>query len=135
MSEIVHFVEKVADEIVSPFIDITTQIGTGGLVGFDSEDGFGAGATVDVLKDVTGATAAEEANKDARNRFNQQKADELAARQESKDKQARDQRNKSNIAGVARGSFGSGKSGKNGTGGATNKSSTLGSDESDFLGL
>lgn len=58
-------------DVLNTGLNIVTNVGTGGLVGYD-ENGFSMssgvlGAPVEKgLKDVTGATAAEEANKIAR---------------------------------------------------------------------
>lgn len=57
-------------------LNILTNISTGGLAGF-GEGGFKAGVTgkplVEGTKDVTGASAAEEANEQARDQFEQSK--------------------------------------------------------------
>jgi len=118
---------------VTNFIDISTQIATGGLAGFDDSN-FGRGVTGDVIKEgvkeITGATAAEDANRQARERFDEEKARALAQRKESQAQTARQQLIASRLAaGVRRGSK------EAGTGTTKSKSSTLGSDESDFLGL
>ena len=54
-------------------LNVVTQVATVGLVGYDQK-GFKGGVTVDATKEVTGATAAEEANKLARQQYEEQKA-------------------------------------------------------------
>ena len=117
-------------------LDIFTQATTFGAVGYDGDDGFGLGQApqeliVDPIKDITGATAAEEANVQAQTRFDQEKAEAARQREEAKGRQTREQIGKSRLAGVARGQATTSKA----TGGQTNKQSSLGSDEQDFLGL
>lgn len=119
-------------DFLEDIVDVVAQVSTGGLVGFEG-GGFKGGVTtqagVSGLKDVTGATAAEEANEQARERFEEEKQKAVSARQEAKAKTARNQLIASRLAsGARRGNRISGS-------GGTNKSSTLGSDESDFLGL
>lgn len=110
------------------------QLSTGGLAGFKSDDGgLGTGLSGDVavgaLKDVTGATAAEEANADARKRFAEEKSAADKARKDAQSQSAADQLAKSRSASSARG----GISNPSSTGQA--RFSNLGSDEQDFLGL
>lgn len=58
--------------------DVVANIQTAGLVGVDDNDQLGAGITsrgvYQGLKDVTGATAAEEANNIAKQQIDEQKA-------------------------------------------------------------
>ena len=113
-------------------LDVGLQLGTGGLAGYKSEEGgLGAGITgqpiVDITKEVTGASAAEEANKQARERFEQEKADRLTARGEAKAKTAAEQLTASRQAGGVRAGTPSRT--------PTTRTSNLGGDERDFLGL
>ena len=113
-------------------LDVGLQVGTSGIVGYKSDDGgLGAGIIgqpiVDVTKEVTGASAAEEANKQARERFEQEKADTLTARAEVKAQTAADQ------LAASRGAAGA-RAGRTSTG-TTSRASNLGGDERDFLGL
>ena len=104
-----------------------------GLIGIDEDGKFGAGKTGKFLyegfKDVTGANAAEEANEDARSRFEEEKAKASNDVKEAKARTARDQIQASRSAGSVRG----GVRGRDGTSGS--RQSTLGTDEDDFLGL
>lgn len=59
--------------IFEDFINMGTQIATLGTLGFD-QNGFKGGVTVDATKEITGAAAAEEANKLARQQYEEQKA-------------------------------------------------------------
>ena len=59
--------------IFEDFINFGTQIATIGTLGFD-QNGFKGGVTVDATKEITGAAAAEEANKLARQQYEEQKA-------------------------------------------------------------
>lgn len=112
--------------------------GTGGLVGL--KDGkLGGGATVQFLsnvgretmagvKDITGAKAAEEANKQAMMQMEEQRAAALQERQNQQARTASDQMRQSRAAGAARGNPR-----------AANRNSMLGTssmdDETDFLGV
>jgi len=117
-------------------IDVVTQVSTGGLAGFEDGD-FGKGVQLDevpgtlksVVKDITGATAAEEATAQARERFNEEKAAALAQRKEAKALTAKQQLTASRLAAGAR------RAGATTAAGTKTKSTKLGSDESDFLGL
>ena len=116
-------------------INAATQVSTGGMVGY-GKDGLKTGiqgeqfikagnTAVKGLKDVTGATAAEEANAQARSQFEDQAAQ---ARQQRADAQILNQRNQvaaSNNAGAARANRGTNRS---------TRSSSVG-DVSDFLGI
>jgi len=120
-----------AGDFLEKGLDIVTQLGTFGTVGF--EDGaFGKGVTTkqvkSTLKDVTGATAAEEATEQARERFEEEKKAAGKQREEIKAQTARDQLVASRLAGGAR------RAGAT-TAGKGKKSTSLGSDTSDFLGL
>ena len=117
-------------EIGEDLLDAGINIGTGGIVGYKDgklRKGVATRITESSLKDVTGATAAEEANKDARAQFEEQKKAAADQRSESQAKFAQDQIRKSKLAG------GSKAGGRATTAGA--KKSFLGSDEQDFLGL
>ena len=95
------------NSLFESLVDVGLQVGTAGLVGVKSEEGgLSAGVTgkpvVKGVKDVTGATAAEEANKLARDRFEQERADIVTARGEAKSQTAADQLAASRQAGGAR---------------------------------
>jgi len=117
-------------------VNVTTQVATGGLVGYgDNQGGFSVGEGVtgrvvkSALKDITGATAAEEANADARSRFEEQKAQALKAQQDAKRQNARDALVAARSAQAARGNT------KGQTSTTGSQVSNLGSEERDFLGL
>lgn len=114
-------------------LDVTLQVGTGGGFGYRADKGgitFGEvlGPTIEGLKEVTGAKAAEEANEDARKRFEEEK---VAAEQQRADQIAQSAANeliKSRSAASTRG-------GVSGSSRGQSRFSSLGSDEQDFLGL
>jgi len=113
------------------FIDVALQTGTGGLLGFkDEKGGIGTGVIGDPLKkglkDITGATAAEEANDAAREQLNEERAAALQEREDAKAQTAAEQLAASRRASSVRG----------GTAATTgSRFSDLGGDERDFLGL
>lgn len=120
------------NSVFEQIIDVVVQSSTGGLAGFKSDEGgLAKGVTgsplVDVVKEVTGAAAAEQANVDARKRFEEEKARSKKSRQEAKQQSAREQVTASRLAGAAR-------TGGRGTDRGS-RFSSLGSDERDFLGL
>ena len=114
--------------------NVAFQGATLGLVGVD-EGGFKAGltgqaikeVTIDPLKDISGATAAEDANALAREQMEEEKASRLQAREDAKSQSAAEQVRASRSAGGVRTST----SGR--TSGLT--SAIVGEDERDFLGL
>jgi len=126
-------VKDVIDNPLEQLINIPTQVGTGGLIGF--EDGkFEKGTTLDILgqgfKDISGISAAEEATEESRRQFEETKNRELEGRKERQAQSAREQLRLSRQAGsVSRGGIKTGR-----TGGGS-RFSSLGSDEQDFLGL
>jgi len=71
-------------DVLDDFINVNTQLATAGLVGY-GKDGAKAGVTgkpvVKGVKEVTGATAAEEANALARDQFEKSTEDALKNRQ------------------------------------------------------
>ena len=122
------------EEITDDALNISTNLSTGGLVGFeDGKFGTGknplAGGVVDLLKEVTGAKAAEEANAAARSRFEEEKKKAEESRKAQKNQTAREQLAASRSAGSVR--SGSTKTSTSGS----RFSSLGGSDETDFLGL
>lgn len=132
-------IEKAADDAFSDpigtIINVGTQTMTGGLVGYDKDSGFSVGkgltgnVAIDGLKEVTGAKAAEEANKMAREQFDQQKVDAEKARLEAQAQSSREQIAASRMAsGRGGGGVGTGTS-------RVSRFSSLGEDERDFLGL
>ncbi|MCK5139784.1 MAG: hypothetical protein KAQ85_08085 [Thermodesulfovibrionia bacterium] len=122
------------NSVFQDIINAVTNVATGGLVGFKADDGgLGAGVVgkvgVGAIKDVTGATAAEDANADARARFEQEKASAEADRAAGQKKNAQEQLQASRSAEGARGG------GKGGATAGGSQFSSLGGDERDFLGL
>lgn len=128
-------------------LDVASQFLTGGAVSY--KDGkFGTGLSQKVLsqteqgtdlsfetlpgtkllKDVTGATAAEEATAESRLRFEEEKADALKAREDAKAQTAAERLSASRKGASIRG-------GTSSTSTSTSRSSSLGQDERDFLGL
>jgi hypothetical protein len=128
------------ENLGNDFINFSTQMGTGGYLGY--EDGkISNGATTNLfkktgketvsgLKEITGAKAAEEANLQARQQFEETKANAQAARVEAQQQLAKDQLQQSNIAGAARA-----KRTTSANKGQPVPGVTLGADERDFLGL
>lgn len=84
---------------------------------------------LDVVKDITGANAAEDANKLARDQFEQGKADILSEKELAREKNAAAQLKASNLAGGLR------RGRKSSSPTKTASAPALGSDERDFLGL
>lgn len=125
------------NSVFEDIVNVVTQVSTGGLVGFESDKGGLTGGVTTrgvvnvvepVIKDITGATALEEANRQARSRFEEEKAAALKQRKEVKSDTARQQLIASRLAaGVRRGG--------GAAGGKGSRATKLGSDESDFLGL
>lgn len=124
--------------ILDSTINYATTIFTGGSVGFD-DDGFGTSSGVisdggdslvkKPIKDLTGATAAEEANEDARKRFEEEKAVAADQKKQNQAQSAANQLAASRSASSARGGV------SNPSSSGQSRFSNLGSDESDFLGL
>lgn len=121
------------ENLLTDVANIGAQSITGGFAGVGKDglktgvtsDGIVAGgkAAVKGLKDVTGATAAEQANALAREQFEKSQADILNQRNENIKQVGRDQVKQSMLAGSARNA------------GKTSGSFSLGGDERDFLGL
>lgn len=109
-------------------INVATNVVSGGTVGF-GEDGFGQGVVtkeaIKGVKEITGANAAEEANKLARTQYEDQVQ---AARADRANAIATDQRNQLNLSNSATGA----RTGANNK--SNNKTSVTG-DVTDFLGL
>ena len=118
-------------DFVDDTLNVVTQLGTWGSVGFE-DGGFKKGvitdATIDVTKELTGAAAAEDANAVAREQFEQQKAAAAKERKEAKAQSAQEQITASRLAGGAR-------AGKSTSKSSASRFSSLGGDEQDFLGL
>lgn len=89
----------------------------------------------DLVKDVTGATAAEEANKAAEQNLKEQKAAAEADRVAGQQQFAKEQLIKSKQAGGQRRSTNSSRSTATPKAVKTLATNNLGSDEQDFLGL
>lgn len=119
------------NSVLESALDIGINYFTGGFAGFkDDEGGAGLnGVSTSALKEVTGAKAAEEANEDARKRFDAEKAKADQDRKDAQATSARDELQKSRSAGNARGGVRSSASRGN------SRFSNLGTDEEDFLGL
>jgi hypothetical protein len=124
------------ENIVHDTINAGLQGATGGLLGFeDGKISNGASTNglkkvgmgfVSGLKEVTGAKAAEQANKVATQQFEEQKAAGIEDRQNAYRQAGLQQIQQSQLAGAAR----------NTSRAASNRSNTyLGGDEKDFLGL
>ena len=121
--------------LIEDALNIFANVSTGGLVGFDgANNGFTPGivgrAGVQGLKEVTGAQAAEDANKLAREQFEQQKADALQDRENALALDAATQLQVSRSAGGLRRS-----TNRSGGDPRPSTSNSLGGDERDFLGL
>jgi hypothetical protein len=114
-----NFFENLAYDLAN----ITTQYITLGTVGVGKE-GVKEGVAVSGVKEITGANAAEEANRMAREQYEEAKAAALKQRQDQMFESGMDQINKSKLAGAARNAAKTNK----------NFGSSLG-DEQDFLGL
>ena len=140
VDKFVETVENVVSGTVGAAEDIVREVPSAGLIEFDTTTGqLGLGRTGEFLehtvKEVTGANAAEEANKQAQKQFEASKSAAEKAQVEAKARTARDQLAASRLAGSARKS---GKSAVNGANKGSLKSSSvskLGSDGQDFLGL
>lgn len=112
----------------SDVANIALNYFTYGAVGY--EDGkIGAGVSTKLVKEATGAKAAEEANTMAKKNFEQAKVDAEASRLEQINQTGKDQMRQSMLAGSAR----AGASSRANRGTAI-AGSNLG-DERDFLGL
>jgi len=119
------------------FIDVAAQAFTGGNLGYKSDEGGlglgvvsgeGVDIATPILKDITGVTAAEEANADARKRFEEEKAAADKQRADNIAQSAANELIKSRSAASTRG-------GVSGSSKGQSRFSSLGGDESDFLGL
>jgi hypothetical protein len=131
-----NFFENFMTDVTNYGLQALT-VGTVGYNGKTLDNGVatnahreGRRAAMNGLKEVTGANAAEEANRQARAQFEQSKIDAEAARAESIAQVGRDQVQQSRTAGAAR----------NATRSSANKgtavsSYSLGADEKDYLGL
>lgn len=129
------------ENLGSDFLNAGLQGVTGGVIGFEN-GGISNGVTTNLAKksgkelvsgtkEVTGAKAAEEANKVARQQFEQAAEDAKNARIEAQAATAKDQVRQSQMAGAARASATTRSANK----GTAIGGSVLGADEKDFLGL
>jgi hypothetical protein len=118
---------SVENDPIDDLINAGTQFFTGGLVGYN-KGGIKAGIIGDPImegtKEITGAKAAEEANKMAREQFDKSVADANVDRQNAIAQKQRNQVNASINAGEARSSASK----------KTNTTKPLG-DVTDFLGI
>lgn len=125
------------NNLLESILDITLQAGTLGTVGVKEgkiTPGVTGQMTVDVadalivdpLKDITGATAAEEATAESRRQFEEAEAAALEEREAAKAQTAAEQLAASRQAGSLR---------TTGTTTTGSRYSDLGGDERDFLGL
>lgn len=128
--------EDSGNNIFEDALNVSSNVVTFGTVGFGNggftpEEGKSKNLFFKPIekqvKNVTGATAAEEANKEARERFNQEKADALAQRGADQQQFNKEQVAASRLAGNTKN-----KTSRSSTGGSN---ASLGSDERDFLGL
>ena len=122
--------------------DVTVQAFTGGLAGYkDDQGGLGLGVTgkpmvegaIGGLKEITGAAAAEEANRDARKQMEDAKAQSLQERENAKAQNAANQLAKSRQAASVRKTTGRSSTGRVSAGASS--VSILGEDERDLLGV
>ena len=117
-------------------VNVVTQVSTAGLVGYEGGK-IGAGVTTkesfNVVKELTGASAAEDANKAAEKNLREQKALAEQDRKEQTAQHAKEQLIASKQAGGARRSTSKKASAKGSI--APKAQTNLGSDEQDFLGL
>lgn len=123
-----NFFEGLTNDVLSGF----TQYATGGFVNFkDGKFTTEDASATNAVKEVTGAKAAEDANKMAQKQIDEAKAKAETDRKNAITAQAQSEMRSSQMAAAARKTT-SNKSGDvtSGTG-----SLTLGDDEKDFLGL
>jgi hypothetical protein len=95
------------ENLFSDVVNYGAQAGTFGMVGFKDgqvRTGVTSTALIQGTKEITGAKAAEDANKLAKEQFEKQKADAEQARAEAINQNARDQVQQSRMAGAARAS-------------------------------
>ena len=119
-------------------LNVVTQVGTGGLVGYEDgklTSGVTTNVVTDGLKEITGAKAAEEANQIARQQIDDAKAARQKEIDEAKARTAREQMQASRSAASNRKAGGGRSTGERGNGASSQALSKLGSDEQDFLGL
>ncbi len=124
---------KKGNSVFQDIINIGANAFTGGAVGFEADNGgFGKGvvldATVDAIKEITGATAQEEATQQQRDQFDTEQANIKRDREDALAQKSANQLAKSNRAGGAR--RGRSKSSSN-----TSANTTVGAGGKDFLGL
>lgn len=111
-------------------LNYAVQYGTYGTVGF--QDGkLGEGAAIKGVKVLTGAKAAEDANKIATQQFEEQKTAAETDRQNSYRQAGLQQIQQSQMAQAARNTG----TANNSTNNSANNGSKLGGDEKDFLGV
>lgn len=119
------------NSFIESLVDIGSQYFTYGTVGYKSDEGgispgIVGQAAIDITKDLTGASAAEEANKLATEQFQEEKTAALQQREDAKAQTAAEQLSISRQASASR------AGGIRPTG---SRSSGLGGEERDFLGL
>ena len=131
------------ENLFSDVVNIGLQGATGGTIGY-RDGGITQGitgdavreagrATRDGLKDITGASAAEEANAQARAQYEQARKDAEAARIEQQNRIAQDQMTKSQLAQSSRSVN---ARNRNSAGSSSGYGSfSISQDEQDFLGL
>ncbi len=129
-----------SNNVLEDIVSGVSQVATGGLVDLGPGGAKKGGLLTfaeDVVKDISGANAAEDANKIARDQFEESQRQAKQAQEDARNRTARDQLQASRLAGSNRKS-GASKSGSNkskGGGGFNTNTTKLGSDEQDFLGL
>lgn len=114
---------------IDDVLNVGLQIGTAGFVGY-GEEGFQGGYSAEAIKEVTGANAAEEANKLAREQFEEETAQALEDRQNQITQNRQRQTQASQTAGAVRNR----STTSNSSSSSTTNTSNLGG-ETDFLGL
>ena len=130
------------NSLLESMADVALQTATAGFAGYKGDEGVGlgvkgklakkgVGAIGEGLKEVTGAAAAEEANKLARQQMEENKAQMLQERENLKAQNAARQIAASRQAASVR----STSTGPRGATTRTSLKSNLGGDERDFLGL
>ena len=119
-----------AENFFESTADVLLEGTTGGLLGMENGrvgEGEVTKIGVDILKEVTGVKAAEEANKMAREQFEEEKARLAKERKDAKAASAAEQLRQSRQAGSMRGTTSSGR--------PTGLKYGMMDEERDFLGL
>jgi len=118
------------NSIFEDAINVVLQGSTAGIASFDQGRIKGEGLTMKGIKEVTGAKAAEDANKLARQQMEEAKAQALQDRENARAQNAADQLAKSRQAGGLRRTTGSSN-----IAGTSSVNMLGGGDEEDLLGI